>query len=94
MADERPTWKSLASSRLSSFKGYLAQHDIQQSLQISNTSDQAPSQSWKQWGKKIGKYRGNGANVGTDQIALFPGWAARRYRQAAGNAGGMPITAE
>ncbi|KAJ3844152.1 hypothetical protein F5878DRAFT_656103 [Lentinula raphanica] len=84
------SWKksalSAASSRLSSFKGYIAQQDLKNSLpeaisrQIGAGKERAGN--FKEWaGQKINKgYNSNGqANSGTEKILLFPGWAARRY---------------
>ncbi|EEB94345.1 hypothetical protein MPER_06854, partial [Moniliophthora perniciosa FA553] len=88
------SWRALASqtaaSRFNSFKGYLAQQDIKNSIsnaiqrQLGPGSDRSRAngrQGWREWaGQKIS--RGHGAS-GTEKIALFPGWAARRFPQSA-----------
>ncbi|KAJ3784420.1 hypothetical protein GGU10DRAFT_428524 [Lentinula aff. detonsa] len=83
------SWKksalSAASSRLSSFKGYIAQQDLRNSLpdaisrQIGAGKERAGN--FKEWaGQKMNKGYNNGqTNTGTEKISLFPGWAARRY---------------
>lgn len=88
------SWRSLAasaaSSRFASIKGYLAQQDFKNSLSSTVQHQLDPGdgsgtngikQSWREWaGQKIS--RGND-NLGTEKIALFPGWATRRPRSAA-----------
>ncbi|KAJ3861829.1 hypothetical protein EV359DRAFT_46393 [Lentinula novae-zelandiae] len=80
------SWRKSASSRLSSFKGYIAQQDLRNTLpeaisrQIGAGKERAGN--FKEWaGQKINKgYNNNGqTNTGTEKISLFPGWAARRY---------------
>ncbi|KAK0440941.1 uncharacterized protein EV420DRAFT_1580999 [Desarmillaria tabescens] len=86
MSEEMPTsWKSLASSASSRLKGYVAQKDLRArniTLQRRLGVDTENGQSWKEWaGQKISninKLSYNGS-PGTEKIALFPGWAARRY---------------
>lgn len=80
------SWRKSASSRLSSFKGYIAQQDLRNTLpeaisrQIGAGKERAGN--FKEWaGQKINKgYNNSGqTNTGTEKISLFPGWAARRY---------------
>lgn len=91
--DMASSWKSLsssASSRFSSFKGYIAQQDLKRSIpgalqrQFSQTPESEQRQGWREWaGQKIAARRNVGPNVGEERIALFPGWAARRYPSTA-----------
>ena len=88
-----PYWKSLASassSRLSSFKDYLAQRDRTPraalnlgGLRAAEPPDAAARrQTWKQWaGQKIarGGAAEDAAGASAEKVILFPGWAARRY---------------
>ncbi|KAG7093448.1 hypothetical protein E1B28_007126 [Marasmius oreades] len=81
------SWRSLAasaaSSRLTSFKGYLAQKDFTNSLPSSIKRQLGPvdgservgnKQSWREWaGQKISR-----GNNGKEEIAMFPGWATRK----------------
>ncbi|KAF7361611.1 hypothetical protein MVEN_00504300 [Mycena venus] len=91
----KPTLSNIqsgSSSRLSAVKGYISQRDfktdlknIPNALQRGTTPD-GTKQTWKEWaGQKISAVntmRGQGANSqNSERIALFPGWAARRYRQ-------------
>ncbi|KAF8210675.1 hypothetical protein K438DRAFT_1810137 [Mycena galopus ATCC 62051] len=76
-----------SSSRLSAVKGYISQRDFKsdlKSLQRGVTAD-GTKQTWKEWaGQKISAVntiRGPGNSQNSERIALFPGWAARRYRQ-------------
>ncbi|KAJ7680612.1 hypothetical protein DFH06DRAFT_972705 [Mycena polygramma] len=76
-----------SSSRLSAVKGYISQRDLKKipnALQRTVTAE-GTKQSWKEWaGQKIsaaGGMRGQGGSQNSERIALFPGWAARRYRQ-------------
>ncbi|KAJ7747234.1 hypothetical protein B0H16DRAFT_1555186 [Mycena metata] len=72
-----------SSSKLSAVKGYISQRNVPSALQRGVTADGA-KQSWKEWaGQKISAARGNGGSQDSERIALFPGWAARRYRQDA-----------
>ncbi|KAJ7772699.1 hypothetical protein DFH07DRAFT_913580 [Mycena maculata] len=78
-----------SSSRLSSVKSYISQRDFKNlpnSLQRGVSVD-GTKQSWKAWaGQKISEgMRGaaGGSAQGTERIALFPGWAARRWRRDA-----------
>ncbi|KAJ8095014.1 hypothetical protein PM082_010232 [Marasmius tenuissimus] len=82
------SWRSLAasaaSSRLASFRGqvqgYLAQQDIKnRQVGSEERSGAGNKQTWRQWaGQKIGR----GPTLGTEKIALFPGWASKRPRNA------------
>ncbi|KAK7041418.1 hypothetical protein VNI00_009284 [Paramarasmius palmivorus] len=88
------SWKSFAAqaatSRFNSFKGYLAQQDLKNTVsnaiqrQIGSGNDRSRAdarQGWREWaGQKISRGPGN---PGTEKIALFPGWAARRFPQSA-----------
>ncbi|KAK7005810.1 hypothetical protein R3P38DRAFT_3404535 [Favolaschia claudopus] len=71
-------------SKFSAVKGYLAQRNIPTSLQRGVAAD-GTKQTWKEWaGQKISAVntmRGPGNSLNSERIALFPGWAARRYRQ-------------
>lgn len=89
---EMSSWKYLASSRLSSFKGYIAQQDLKNSApnQIQRLRPDSPGisgekQSWRQWaGQKLTRRgSGNSTPKGNLRVALFPGWAARRYENEA-----------
>ena len=84
-----PSWRSLASAASRSIKGYIAQQrEIKQGYpaargqQNLGADSQTKKQSWSQWaGQKLrrgsqGEYDNSG-----DRLALFPGWAARRYRE-------------
>ncbi|KAJ7045854.1 hypothetical protein C8F04DRAFT_989210 [Mycena alexandri] len=74
---------SRSSSKLSAVKGYISQRNVPSALQRGVAADGA-KQSWKEWaGQKISAARGNGASQSSERIALFPGWAARRYHQDA-----------
>ncbi|PBK65951.1 hypothetical protein ARMSODRAFT_960865 [Armillaria solidipes] len=84
MSEEMPTsWKSLASSASSRLKGYIAQKDLRTrniNLQRRLGIDAENGQSWKEWaGQKISNKLSSNGNQGTEKIALFPGWASRRY---------------
>ncbi|KAJ7346955.1 hypothetical protein DFH08DRAFT_780713 [Mycena albidolilacea] len=88
----RPTLSNNpSSSRLSAVKGYISQRDfksdfkkIPNAVQRGVTAD-GTKQTWKEWaGQKISAVntmRGQGNSQNSERIALFPGWAARRYRQ-------------
>ncbi|KAJ7268655.1 hypothetical protein B0H12DRAFT_971509, partial [Mycena haematopus] len=82
---------SSSSSRISAVKGYISQRDfksdlknIPNAMQRGVTAD-GTKQTWKEWaGQKISavnSLRGQGNSQNSERIALFPGWAARRYRQ-------------
>ncbi|KAJ7574374.1 hypothetical protein C8J56DRAFT_1064884 [Mycena floridula] len=69
------------SSASSRFKGYLQKQDLRHSVPNAiNRLSPGPQQTWKQWaGQKINAARNHGP--GQEQLALFPGWAARRYEK-------------
>ncbi|KAJ7495911.1 hypothetical protein B0H11DRAFT_2001197 [Mycena galericulata] len=88
MSKDMP-WKPMlngSSSRFSAVKGYIAQKNLPSALHRTVTPD-GEKQSWKEWaGQKISAgMRGatGGSAQGSERIALFPGWAARRYRRDA-----------
>ncbi|KAJ6594203.1 hypothetical protein B0H19DRAFT_917133 [Mycena capillaripes] len=78
-----------SSSRLSAVKGYISQRDFKNlpnPLQRGVTADGA-KQSWRDWATQLPQkisvasgMRGQNSQ-NSERIALFPGWAARRYRQ-------------
>ncbi|KAI0272707.1 hypothetical protein BC834DRAFT_817656 [Gloeopeniophorella convolvens] len=85
------SWKALASassSRLSSFKEYIAQRDlkpVRRDLQPGENGyidGAAKKQSWTQWaGQKLVKKAGEAdGSMSMEKIVLLPGWASRRYR--------------
>lgn len=66
-------------------KGYINQRNVNipSALQRRVSAD-GTKQSWKAWaGEKIsaGMRGGGGAGQTSERIALFPGWATRRYRR-------------
>lgn len=88
----RPTLSNNpSSSRLSAVKGYISQRDFKSDFKkIPNAVQRGVAadgtkQTWKEWaGQKISAVntmRGQGNSQNSERIALFPGWAARRYRQ-------------
>ncbi|KAJ6498976.1 hypothetical protein C8R45DRAFT_99380 [Mycena sanguinolenta] len=95
MSQDMPWKPSLAniqnssSSRLSAVKGYISQRDFKSDLKnIPNALQRGVNkQTWKEWaGQKISAVntiRGQGNSQNSERIALFPGWAARRYRRDA-----------
>ncbi|KAF9078001.1 hypothetical protein BDP27DRAFT_1310560 [Rhodocollybia butyracea] len=75
MSSWRKSALSAASSRLSSFKGYIAQKDFKVPEAINRGKERAGN--FRDWaGQKLNNYY---QISGTEKIALFPGWAARRY---------------
>jgi hypothetical protein len=72
---------SIASSRLSSFKGYISQVREEASVLLTNGDGGGSSQNWKQWaGQKIKGNRGKAeGRIRCEEIVLFPGWATKRY---------------
>ncbi|KAJ7497615.1 hypothetical protein FB451DRAFT_1212165 [Mycena latifolia] len=81
----KPTLSATSSSRVSAIKGYISQRDfknVPSALQRGVGAD-GSKQSWKQWaGEKISAgMRGQRGSRDSERIALFPGWAARRYHQ-------------
>ncbi|TDL24014.1 hypothetical protein BD410DRAFT_786728 [Rickenella mellea] len=85
-----PAWKALASARVSSFKEHVGQLDYKQMLEGRRElkpgdpryHEGGPSkQSWSQWaGEKIRRKPTMGP-PSIESIALFPGWATRRFHQ-------------
>ncbi|KAF7376429.1 hypothetical protein MSAN_00058500 [Mycena sanguinolenta] len=86
--------QSSSSSRLSAVKGYISQRDFKSDLKnLPNALQRGVTangtkQTWKEWaGMKISAVNamrgGQGNSQNSERIALFPGWAARRYRQDA-----------
>ncbi|KAH7908958.1 hypothetical protein BJ138DRAFT_1128026 [Hygrophoropsis aurantiaca] len=85
MDQQMPSRKS-ASSRLAGLKDYLSQRDFRQTLpsrralrpgEPGYVDGQTTPQSWSQWaGQKIKR---NTDIVNIEELALFPGWATRRY---------------
>ncbi|KAF7321909.1 hypothetical protein MKEN_00713100 [Mycena kentingensis (nom. inval.)] len=77
-------WKATTTSRLSAVKSYVSQRDFKNMPQLQRgVNEDGSRQSWKDWaGQKLSSgLRGTGAGQGNrERIALFPGWAARRYR--------------
>ncbi|KAH7924302.1 hypothetical protein BV22DRAFT_1013585 [Leucogyrophana mollusca] len=86
MNSHMPSRKS-ASSRLSGLKDYLSQRDFRNSLPTRRSlrpgengyvDGQTTPQSWGQWaGQKIKRSSAEVLNI--EEVALFPGWATRRY---------------
>ncbi|KAF5353097.1 hypothetical protein D9758_008708 [Tetrapyrgos nigripes] len=78
----RSTATSATASRLSSFKNYISQQDFKNSLPqaIQRQLDNAKPGSWREWaGQKINR-SGNSPSGSQTKLAMFPGWAARKYR--------------
>ena len=93
-----PYWKSLASassSRLSSFKDYLAQRDrtpcgtpnTARTLEPPDDTAATPCQTWKQWaGQRIarGGVGEDAMGVSAEKVILFPvegeGWGRMIWR--------------
>ncbi|KAJ7647005.1 hypothetical protein FB45DRAFT_781417 [Roridomyces roridus] len=80
----RPTMTT-SSSRFSAVKGYISQRNVPTALQRKVSAD-GTKQSWKAWaGEKISAGMrgtvGGGSGQGSERVALFPGWATRRYRR-------------
>ncbi|KAK7687769.1 hypothetical protein QCA50_008988 [Cerrena zonata] len=93
MSEEMPSWRSLASAASRSIKGYVAQReprnvgysDRNATLTPNSSQQTGPSfrQAWSQWaGQKLRSLGQNdeGSPNGIEKLALFPGWAARKYR--------------
>ncbi|KAI0064045.1 hypothetical protein BV25DRAFT_1882683 [Artomyces pyxidatus] len=106
MADDMraPTWKSLASTRLNSFKDYVSQRDLKRLPvrrelrpgEVGYTDGVAKKQSWTQWaGQKIAKRLAGDETGSMEKVNLFPGWASRRYHTEGSNgAEGAPYDIE
>ena len=86
MSNEMSSWRSLASAASRSIKGYVAQRDFRKPIPSgrSDSGDGPVSskrQSWGQWASQKLR-RTNGSDDGNaERLALFPGWATRRYLQ-------------
>ncbi|KAI0794117.1 hypothetical protein C8Q74DRAFT_1193864 [Fomes fomentarius] len=84
-----PSWRSLASAASRSIKGYITQQrELKQAYpaargqQKTASVDSAGKQSWSQWaGQKLRRGSQGEYDTSGDRLALFPGWAARRYRE-------------
>ena len=80
-----PSWRSLASAASRSIKGYIAQQrELKQGYPPSRGVDveAAKKQSWGQWaGQKLRRGSQGEYDISGDRLSLFPGWAARRYRE-------------
>lgn len=82
--DMSSSWKyiSSASSRLSSFRGYISRpasgaspHSVSQDV-----TPVEGRQGWRAWaGSKIRSRGGGPSDPGIESLSLFPGWAARKY---------------
>ncbi|KAG6907642.1 hypothetical protein DXG01_008092 [Tephrocybe rancida] len=92
MSEDMPTsWRyiSAASSRVSSFRGYINAARSKASTPPGTTytpdAHEEQHKSWRTWaGQKLrlGKSPGGGAaQLGAETLNLFPGWAVRRYRK-------------
>ncbi|KAI0048769.1 hypothetical protein FA95DRAFT_1009643 [Auriscalpium vulgare] len=100
MADDMrpPSWKAFASSRLSSFKGYVKERDLKRALpvrrelrpgEIGYSDGAAKKQSWTQWaGQKLAKKAGDDVGGSLEKVNLFPGWASKQYHNEAPRADG------
>ncbi|KAI1793481.1 hypothetical protein LXA43DRAFT_1073156 [Ganoderma leucocontextum] len=83
-----PSWRSLASAASRSIKGYIAQQrELKQGYPSSRGiippgAEAAKRQSWSQWaGQKLRRGSQGEYDATGDRLSLFPGWAARRYRE-------------
>ena len=83
-----PSWRSLASAASRSIKGYIAQQrELKQGYPASRGppppgSELPKRQTWGQWaGQKLRRGSQSEYDTSGDRLALFPGWAARRYRE-------------
>ncbi|KAF9024747.1 hypothetical protein BDZ89DRAFT_1068855 [Hymenopellis radicata] len=80
-SDMRLQFKSLTASASSRIKGYVSQKDPR-----SLAAGTEGRQTWKEWaGEKINSRRGQSAPA-IEKVAVFPGWAARKYASGTGNA--------
>ena len=84
-----PSWRSLASAASRSIKGYITQQrELKQGYPSSRGivppgTEVAKKQSWSQWaGQKLRRGNQGEYDASGDRLSLFPGWAARRYREA------------
>ncbi|KAH8104041.1 hypothetical protein BXZ70DRAFT_679687 [Cristinia sonorae] len=92
MSESMPsTWRALASSAGRTIKAYAKQRDAriaayqEEVLPESQSIPIGARQSWSQWaGQKIRDLRQSndeGSGTVVEKLSLFPGWAARRYRE-------------
>ncbi|KAF7305987.1 hypothetical protein HMN09_00753200 [Mycena chlorophos] len=74
-------WKSALSSSGARVKSYVSQRDFRSIPQLQRgVNSDGTRQSWKQWaGQKMAAVRGAAVPT-TERLALFPGYATRRYR--------------
>lgn len=94
MSEGMSSWRSLASSAGTRFKGYI---NSDQGLKGTHTprgfqaAPQEERQNWREWaGQKVKLRRKGNGDVGlvnTEIVSLFPGWAARRYPSDTGTEG-------
>ena len=77
--------RAMASSRLASFKDYVAQMDYTAlSSRVRGSRENGQRQTWDQWARQaLWKPYGSStsvprAAVGVEKVQLFPGWAVRR----------------
>ncbi|KAI0085739.1 hypothetical protein BDY19DRAFT_964089 [Irpex rosettiformis] len=104
MAEEMGSWRSLASSASRSIKGYVAQRDWKRNpypggdTRANQPMDGTPKPSLRQWAGQTLRAiaQSNTANMNIEKLALFPGWAHRRYHEQLIQAGddGNPFDVE
>jgi hypothetical protein len=88
MSEDMPSsWRYLnsASSRFSSFRGYLHREQKNQTPTNGLPDEQ---QGWRVWAGQKMKFRRGTSDTdssGMHTVTLFPGWAARRYRKVGSN---------
>jgi hypothetical protein len=83
MSDEMSSWTYIASAS-SRLRGYLSQKDIKRNIPAVISRQFAQSeedrQTWREWaGQKFTARRSGNGQESIERVALFPGWAARRY---------------
>jgi hypothetical protein len=86
------SWKGATSSRLASFKDYVAQIDYKtlSSRVRGEARETGPRQTWDQWTRQtLGKPHASSATaqratLGVERVQLFPGWAVRRPANPSG----------
>ncbi|OCH96361.1 hypothetical protein OBBRIDRAFT_883275 [Obba rivulosa] len=84
MSDDMPSWRSLASAASRSIKGYVSQRDLKRGNPLGRAENEdrpglSRRQTWGQWASQ--KLRRANDDGSAERLALFPGWATRRYRQ-------------